>query len=67
MAVRGRTTSINRRSSVLTRVIATTEKAWFQMLLSGRERLKLFVPLNGTCQFVRRSVFERIGVWDEIR
>lgn len=65
MAVQGRTTSINERSSVLTRVIATEEKAWFQMLLSGRERLKLFVPLNGTCQFVRRSVFERIGVWDE--
>ncbi len=65
MAVQGRTTSINERNSVLTRIIATEEKAWFQMLLSGRERLKLFVPLNGTCQFVRCSVFEKIGGWDE--
>ena len=65
MAVQGRTTSINEKSNVLTRVIAMEEKAWFQMLMSGREKLQLFVPLTGSCQFVRRSVLEELGGWDE--
>jgi cellulose synthase/poly-beta-1,6-N-acetylglucosamine synthase-like glycosyltransferase len=65
MAIQGRTTSINEKKSVLTRVIAMEEKAWFQMLMSGRERLQLFVPLTGTCQFVRRGVLEELGGWDE--
>ena len=53
MALQGRTTSINEKSNALTRVIAMEEKAWFQALLSGREKLQLFVPLTGSCQFVR--------------
>jgi len=65
MAIQGMTTSINERSNVLTRVIAMEEKAWFQMLMSGREKLQLFVPLNGSCQFIRRSVLEALGGWDE--
>jgi len=65
MAIQGMTTSINERSNVLTRVIAMEEKAWFQMLMSGREKLQLFVPLNGSCQFIRRSVLEELGGWDE--
>ena len=65
MALQGRTTSINEKSNALTRVIAMEEKAWFQALLSGREKLQLFVPLTGSCQFVRRSVVEELGGWDE--
>jgi cellulose synthase/poly-beta-1,6-N-acetylglucosamine synthase-like glycosyltransferase len=65
MAIQGRTTSINEKSNALTRVIAMEEKAWFQMLLSGRERLQLFVPLNGSCQFVKRIVLEELNGWDE--
>ncbi len=64
-AIQGRTTSINEKNSALTRVIAMEEKAWFQMLLSGREKLELFVPLNGTCQFIRRKAFDEVGTWDE--
>jgi len=64
-AIQGRTTSINEKSSALTRVIAMEEKAWFQMLLSGREKLQLFVPLTGSCQFIRRNVLEELGGWDE--
>ena len=41
------------------------EKAWFQALLTGREHLQLFVPLTGSCQFVRRNVVEELGGWDE--
>ena len=65
VAVQGRTTSLNEKSNALTRVIAMEEKAWFQMLLSGREKLHLFVPLNGSCQFVKRSVLMDVGGWDE--
>jgi cellulose synthase/poly-beta-1,6-N-acetylglucosamine synthase-like glycosyltransferase len=64
-AIQGMTTSINEKSNVLTRVISTEEKAWFQMLMSGREKLRLFVPLNGTCQFIRRNVLNELGGWDE--
>ena len=65
MALQGRTTSLNEKTNALTRVIATEEKAWFQALLSGREKLKLFVPLTGSCQFVRRNIVEELGGWDE--
>jgi cellulose synthase/poly-beta-1,6-N-acetylglucosamine synthase-like glycosyltransferase len=64
MALQGRTTSINEKTNALTRVIAMEEKAWFQALLTGRERLQLFVPLTGSCQFVRRTVVEELNGWD---
>jgi cellulose synthase/poly-beta-1,6-N-acetylglucosamine synthase-like glycosyltransferase len=65
MAVQGRTFSLNEKKNILTRVVSSEEKAWFQALLTGREKLQLFVPLNGTCQFVRRNVLEEAGGWDE--
>ncbi len=65
VAIQGRTVSINEKSNALTRVIAMEEKAWFQMLLSGREHLQLFIPLNGTCQFVKRRVLDELNGWDE--
>ncbi|MDR0373719.1 MAG: glycosyltransferase family 2 protein [Nitrososphaerota archaeon] len=64
-AVQGMTTSINEKSNILTRVISAEEKAWFQMLMSGREKMRLFVPLNGSCQFIRHSVLTEMGGWDE--
>ena len=64
-ALQGRTTSINEKSTALTRVIAMEERAWFQALLAGREKLQLFVPLAGSCQFVRRELLEELGGWDE--
>ncbi len=65
IALQGRTTSINEKYNALTRVIAAEERAWFQTLLSGREQLQLFVPLTGSCQFVRTKVLEELGGWDE--
>jgi cellulose synthase/poly-beta-1,6-N-acetylglucosamine synthase-like glycosyltransferase len=65
MALQGRTTSINEKYNALTRVIATEEKAWFQALLSGREKMKLFVPLTGSCQFIRSNIVKELGGWDE--
>jgi cellulose synthase/poly-beta-1,6-N-acetylglucosamine synthase-like glycosyltransferase len=65
VALQGRTTSINEKSNALTRVIAMEEKAWFQALMNGREKLQLFVPLTGSCQFIRRNALEELGGWDE--
>jgi len=65
MAVQGRTTSLNAKKNILTRVVSAEEKAWYQALLCGREKLQLFVPLNGSCQFIRRNVLEELGGWDE--
>ena len=65
MAVQGRTTSLNEKKNILTRIVSAEEKAWFQALLSGREKLKLFVPLNGSCQFVRRDALTELNGWDE--
>jgi cellulose synthase/poly-beta-1,6-N-acetylglucosamine synthase-like glycosyltransferase len=64
-AVQGRTSSLNERRNALTRVVAMEERAWFQALLKGKEKLRLFIPLNGSCQFVRREVIEELGGWDE--
>jgi cellulose synthase/poly-beta-1,6-N-acetylglucosamine synthase-like glycosyltransferase len=65
MAVQGRTISLNEKRNILTRVVSAEEKAWFQALLTGREKLQLFVPLNGSCQFIRRHVLEEAGGWNE--
>jgi cellulose synthase/poly-beta-1,6-N-acetylglucosamine synthase-like glycosyltransferase len=64
-AIQGRTTSLNEKKNILTRVISAEEKAWFQALLSGREHMQLFVPLNGSCQFVRLGVLKELDGWDE--
>ena len=63
-AVQGRTTSLNEKKNLLTRVVSMEERAWYQALLSGKEKLKLFVPLNGSCQFIRRETLEELGGWD---
>ncbi len=65
MAVQGQPQSLNERENMLTRVVAKEDKTWFQILLQGRENLKLFIPLTGSGQFIRRRVLEELGGWDE--
>ena len=65
MAVQGQPLSLNERENMLTRVASKEDKAWFQLMLQGREELKLFIPLTGSGQFVRRRVLEELGGWDE--
>jgi cellulose synthase/poly-beta-1,6-N-acetylglucosamine synthase-like glycosyltransferase len=64
-ALQGRTTALNEKVNILTKVISIEEKAWFQTIVSGREKLQLFVPLTGSCQFVKTSVLRELGGWDE--
>ena len=65
MAVQGRTVSLNEKDNILTRIISMEERAWFQAQLTGRDRLQLFVPLNGSCQFVRSKILNELSGWDE--
>jgi cellulose synthase/poly-beta-1,6-N-acetylglucosamine synthase-like glycosyltransferase len=62
-AVQGRTIPINTDRNMLTRFVAQEEAVRYEGLIRGKEVLGLFVPLNGSCYFVRRKVLEELGGW----
>jgi cellulose synthase/poly-beta-1,6-N-acetylglucosamine synthase-like glycosyltransferase len=64
-AIQGSGVSLNEDQNMITRVAAAEDKAWFQGLLRGREKLNLFVAFTGSCQFIRTSVLRGIGGWIE--
>lgn len=64
-AVQGRICCINERENMLTRFLSYEGAVQYEAYLRGKDRLSLFVGLAGTCQFVRRSVLEAVGGWDE--
>lgn len=65
VAVQGSTSSINEDENMLTKIAAKEENAWFRLLIQGRDNLRLFVPITGSCQFIRRTAIEELGGWDE--
>jgi len=65
VAVQGRICSINADQNKLTKFISYEEAVRYEAYLRGKDRLNLFVDLAGTCQFIRRTVLERVGGWDE--
>ncbi|MCG3109375.1 Dolichyl N-acetyl-alpha-D-glucosaminyl phosphate 3-beta-D-2,3-diacetamido-2,3-dideoxy-beta-D-glucuronosyltransferase [Metallosphaera sp. J1] len=62
--VQGRLIPINVRESIVAR-LASLEELFSEYSISGRARAGLFVPLEGTCSFVRRDALERVGGWNE--
>jgi cellulose synthase/poly-beta-1,6-N-acetylglucosamine synthase-like glycosyltransferase len=64
-ALQGSSISLNESQNMLTHVAAAEDKAWFQGLLHGRERLSLFVAFTGSCHFIRSSVLKEMGGWSE--
>jgi cellulose synthase/poly-beta-1,6-N-acetylglucosamine synthase-like glycosyltransferase len=64
-AVQGKTYSLNARENMLTRMASMEERLWFEGSVRGREKLGLFVPLTGSCQFVRSCVLKELGGWEE--
>ena len=64
-AVQGITRSINADENMLTKFVSYEEAVQFEVLLRGKDVLNLFVHLTGSCQFIRRNVFEDVGGWDE--
>ena len=63
VAVQGLLSSINAEENMLTKTIHYEGLIQHYALLSGKDELGLFVPLEGTCQFVRREVLEEVGGW----
>jgi len=64
-AIQGLTLPINRDESMISKLSAYEEAAWFRVYMMGKEDLNLFIPLTGSCGFVRRHVIEELGGWDE--
>jgi cellulose synthase/poly-beta-1,6-N-acetylglucosamine synthase-like glycosyltransferase len=63
-AVQGRTLSINSEENRLTKFISYEEAVWFETYLRGKSVLDLFVHLNGSCQFIKRDVLEKLNGFD---
>jgi cellulose synthase/poly-beta-1,6-N-acetylglucosamine synthase-like glycosyltransferase len=64
-AVQGRTLSINSEENMLAKFISYEEAVWCEAYLRGKDILNLFVHLKGSCQFIRRSVLEKLHFFDE--
>jgi cellulose synthase/poly-beta-1,6-N-acetylglucosamine synthase-like glycosyltransferase len=64
-AVQGRACSINAHENMLTKFISYEEAVRYETYLRGKDVLNLFVPLTGSCYFIRRSILEEIGGWDD--
>lgn len=64
-AVQGRICSINADENMLTKFLSYEGGVQYEVYMAGKDELNLFVSLAGTCQFVRRSVLEEAGGWNE--
>jgi cellulose synthase/poly-beta-1,6-N-acetylglucosamine synthase-like glycosyltransferase len=63
-AVQGRLRAINSGLNMLTKFVSLEDAVWCEAYLRGKDVLKLFVYLKGSCQFVRRSVLDAVGGFD---
>jgi len=64
-AVQGRACAINAGENMLTRFISYEEAVRYEAYIGGKDVLGLFVPLTGSCYFVRRSVLDEVGGWND--
>jgi len=56
---------MNQHTNAITRLNYYETRFWFQGLQAAKERFGLFMHLAGTGMFLRRSVLEALGPWDE--
>ena len=63
-AVQGRLCAVNADENILTKFVAQEEALRCEAYMRGKDVLGLFVPLTGSCYFVRKSVLEGVGDWD---
>ena len=62
-AVQGKLIAVNEDENLLTKFVAQEEALRCDAYLRGKDVLHLFVPLSGSCYFVRRSVLDDVGGW----
>lgn len=63
VALQGSISSTNPEENMLTKFLHYELIVHISAHNSGKDRLGLFVPLGGTCQFVRKTVLEEVGGW----
>ena len=63
-AVQGKLIAINEDENILTKFVAQEEALRCDAYMRGKDVLGLFVPLTGSCYFVRKSVLDAVGDWD---
>jgi len=54
----------NATENWITRCFQIEYSIWFDVLLSGFQRLGLPIPLGGTSVYFRRGTLEQLGAWD---
>jgi cellulose synthase/poly-beta-1,6-N-acetylglucosamine synthase-like glycosyltransferase len=64
-AIQGMTRSLNRDENIITKIGAYEDEAWFKIYMRGKGALGLFVPLTGSCGFIRRDVLRELKGWNE--
>ena len=64
-ALQGRTLSINADENMLTKLISYEDAVRYEAYIRGKDALGLFVPLTGSCYFVRRSLLLDVGGWND--
>jgi len=64
-ALQGRTMSINADENMLTKLISYEDAVRYEAYIGGKDALSLFVPLTGSCYFVRRSLLLDVGGWND--
>lgn len=65
-AVQGRPCSINADQNKLSKFVSYEESVRYETYLRGKDVLRLFVPLTGSCYFVRKNVIDEVGGWDSL-
>ena len=63
-AVQGRPHFINADENMLSKFISYEEAVRYETYLRGKDVLNLFVPLTGSCYFVRKKILNKVGGWD---
>ena len=64
-ALQGRLIAVNEDENILTKFVAQEEALRCEAYMRGKDVLGLFVPLTGSCYFVRKTVLDAVGGWDE--
>lgn len=63
-ALQGRACAINAEENMLTKFISYEEAVRYETYIRGKDALNLFVPITGSCYFIRKNVLLDVGGWD---
>jgi len=63
-AVQGRLIAVNEDENILTKFVSQEEALRCEAYMRGKDALGLFVPLTGSCYFVKKSVLDDVGGWN---